>query len=153
MGVGVHVRTVQAEPIAAVRRRGSPADVKSLWKPALDLVWAFLRQRPGLRTDGHNVFVYHHPSRVGEPMDIEFGVQVVRAFVGEGEVVPAATPAGEVATATHVGPYDGIGEAHAAIRAWATAHGRSFAGRSWEVYGDWNEDPARLHTDVLYLLA
>jgi len=25
------------------------------------------------RTDGHNVFLYHHPARRGDPMDVDFG--------------------------------------------------------------------------------
>src|SRR6266516_4991832 len=30
------------------------------FRPALDKVWAFLNKNPGLRTDRHNVLLYHH---------------------------------------------------------------------------------------------
>jgi effector-binding domain-containing protein len=152
MGHAVTVQTVGVRRLAAVRRRARVGEIARVWKPALDLVWQFLRARPGVRADGHNVFLYHHPSGPGADMEVDFGVEVARAFVGEGEVGPAETPAGEVAAVTHVGPYDRLGEAHAAVHAWCTAHGRAFAGLSWEIYGDWSEDPAKLVTEVQYLL-
>jgi hypothetical protein len=43
-------------------------------------------------------------------------------------------------------------ETHDAIHAWATAHQRQFAGQSWEIYGDWSDDPSKLETTVAYLL-
>jgi effector-binding domain-containing protein len=63
------------------------------------------------------------------------------------------TPSGEAATTLHVGPYDRLGEAHAAIDRWRAEHGREYAGVSWETYGDWNDDPTQLTTRVSYLLA
>jgi hypothetical protein len=70
-----------------------------------------------------------------------------------GDVVPAETPAGEVAIAIHVGGYDQFHRAHDAIHAWGARERRAFAGTSWEIYGDWSDDPARLETTVCYLLA
>src|SRR4051794_1631768 len=69
----VTVETVPARKLAAVRRRVTIGAVGTAWKPALDQVWAFLRAHPGLRTDGHNVFVYHPPARRDDPMDVDFG--------------------------------------------------------------------------------
>jgi len=86
-------------------------------------------------------------------MDIDFGVQVTRSFPNEGEVFSIETPSGKVATATHVGPYERLGETHGAIHAWAAANKITFAGKSWEIYGDWSDDPSKLETRVEYLLA
>ena len=144
--------TVAAHPLAAVRRRVMIGEVSTSWRPALDRVWAFLRSNGSLRTDGHNVFVYHHPAALDLPMEVDFGVQVVGAFAGDGEVVSRQTPAGPVASTLHIGPYERLGDAHSAIHSWRAAHGRSFAGISWEIYGDWNDDPAKLEVRVLYLL-
>jgi effector-binding domain-containing protein len=94
------------------------------WKPALDKVWEFLRSQPGLRTDGHNVFLYHHPARRDQPMDVDFGVEVSRAFESAGEVFAAETPAGMVAVAVHRGAYDRMKETHDAIHAWRVANNR-----------------------------
>jgi hypothetical protein len=152
MNYDVVIRTVSAQPLAAVRRRVRVADIGQTWKPALDLVWEFLRRHHGLRVDGHNCFLYHHPAAREAPMDIDFGVQVVRPFEAEGEVISAATPAGEVAMTTHVGSYVGLKGAHDAIHSWRANSGRNFAGYSWEIYGDWTNDETKLETDVVYLL-
>lgn len=85
-------------------------------------------------------------------MDIDFGVQVTRSFTKEGEVFATETPAGKVAAALHVGPYERLGETHDAIHAWAADNKMTFAGKSWEIYGDWSDDPAKLETRVEYLL-
>src|SRR5205809_149395 len=118
MSLTVSVRTVTPMKLAAVRRQVAIGGVGAAWRPALDKVWAFLRVKPGLRTDGHNVFLYHHPASRDMPMDEDFGVEVVRAFEPEGEVHAVETPAGEVAEAVHVGPYDRMKETHDAIHAW-----------------------------------
>jgi hypothetical protein len=149
----VTLQRVAPRILAAVRRQVAVGAVGSAWGPALDQVWAFLRGRPGLRTDGHNVFLYHHPAERGAPMDVDFGVEVVRDFEPSGEVRPVRTPAGEAAVAVHVGGYDRLGEAHDAVHAWVRANGRAYAGQSWEIYGDPSPDPARTETTVAYLLA
>jgi len=150
--VKVTVRTVSARKLAAVRRSVKIGAVATAWRPALDQVWAFLRTHPGLRTDGHNVFVYHHPASRDAPMDVDFGVEVIRPFEREGDVVPTETPAGEVAMAVHVGGYDQLRRTHDAIHAWRAEADRTFAGTSWEIYGDWSDDPSKLETTVCYLL-
>jgi effector-binding domain-containing protein len=153
MNPRVTIETVTPRKLAAVRRRVLIGEVASAWRPALDKVWEFLRQNPGLRTDGHNIFVYHHPPDRQLPMDVEFGVEVVRSFDSTGEVVLLETPAGKVATALHVGPYDQMNKTHEAIHAWAAANGSSFAGTSWEIYGDWTDDVSKQETRIEYLLS
>jgi effector-binding domain-containing protein len=67
-------------------------------------------------------------------------------------VICSSTPAGLVATAVHLGPYNRLGEAHAAVHKWCADHGHVLAGPSWELYGHWTDDPAQLRTDVFWLL-
>jgi effector-binding domain-containing protein len=152
MSVAVSLCTVAAMKLAAVRRQVATGGVGAAWKPALDKVWDFLRTQPGLRTDGHNVFLYHHSAHGDMPMDVDFGVEIVRGFEPEGEVRPVETPAGDVAMAVHLGPYDRMKETHDAIHAWRAANNRAFAGTSWEIYGDWSDDPSKLETTIVYLL-
>lgn len=147
-----HFEVVSPRILAAVRRTVAIGGVAAAWRPALDQVWSFLRTQPGLRTDGHNIFLYHHPARRSDPMDVDFGVEVVREFASSGEVTPVKTPAGEVAAALHIGAYDRLGETHDALHAFVAANNRAFASKSWEIYGDWNDDPAKLETTVMYLL-
>lgn len=152
MDYQVVTKMVGAQPLAAVRRQVRIGEVRKAWGPALDLVWEFLRRQEGLRTDGHNCFLYHHPTQGEEAMVVDFGVQVIRPFPDAGEVVCTETPAGEVAMTTHVGSYAKLGAAHEAINSWRAATGRE-SGYSWEIYGDWTDDETKLETQVVYLLS
>jgi len=148
----VAVQQVQPRRLLAARRSVAPGAVGSAWKPALDLVWESLRTQPAIRR-GHNVFLYHHPVGRAAPMEVDFGVEVLDDVRLSGGLHVVSTPAGEAAIAVHKGPYGGLKAAHDAVHAWAAAHGRSLAGTSWEVYGDWTDDPSKLEVTVAYLLA
>lgn len=147
----VYSQTVKPELIAAVRVRTPVRGIAQVWKPALDQVWAFLRANPKLKP-GHNLFLYDHGEGRDAPMDIDFGVQVPAPFESQGDVRCVATPAGTVAFATHVGPYDRLPAAHDAIHAWCRDNDRRIGAASWETYGDWQADPAKLETTISYLL-
>jgi hypothetical protein len=150
MPYDIRVETLSSVPLAAVRRRVRPGAVSMAWRPALDQVWAFLRANDGLWTDGHNVFVYHHPVPPDDEMVV--GVEVARPFEAVGEVQLSHTPAGEAASTLHVGPIGNLGAAQAAIEVWRATHARKFAGISWETYGDWGDDPSNHEVRVSYLL-
>jgi effector-binding domain-containing protein len=152
MDSGVKIAQLRPRLLAAVRRTAAPREVPTVFNPALDLVWAFLRKHQGLRTDGHNVFLYHHVGRPEAGMPIDFGVEVTRAFETEGEVHCVETPVGEAAELVHVGAYTGLPTAHAALHAWCAANGRQIGGYSLEIYGDWTDDPSKLETTIQYLL-
>ena len=152
MPVSVNVQTVHPRKLAAVRREVALGAVGSAWGPALSIVWDFIRSQPGLRTDGHNIFLYHHPKQPGAPIQCDFGVEVTRMFETAGEVYATETPGGEAAVAVHRGPYNRMNEAHDAIAAWMAANRRKSAGHSWEIYGDPAPDPADTETTVVYLL-
>jgi hypothetical protein len=152
MAVSVTVLRVCPRTLAAVRREVAPGMVGSAWGPALDKVWEFICRHPGLRTDGHNIFLYHHPTQPGAPILCDFGVEVTRSFETAGEVYATETPGGEAAVTIHRGPYTRLNEAHNTIKEWMAANRRVSAGHSWEVYGDPTPDPADTETTVVYLL-
>ncbi len=152
MPISVNVQTVHPRKLAAVRRGVQPGAVGAAWGPALGKVWAFIRSQPGLWTNGHNVFLYHHPAQPGAPIVCDFGVEVTGTFETTGEVYATETPAGEAAVAIHRGPYNRMNEAHDAIRKWMEANDRTSAGYAWEIYGDPTPDPGDTETMVVYLL-
>ena len=152
MPLSVNIQTVHPRKLAAVRREVPPGAVGSAWGPALGKVWEFIRSQPGLRTDGHNIFLYHHPKQASAPILCEFGVEVTRNFETAGDVYATETPGGEAAVAVHRGPYNRLNEVHNAIRKWIAANRMDSAGYSWEIYGDPAPDPADTETTVVYLL-
>jgi effector-binding domain-containing protein len=148
--VPYEVRTEWVSPraLAAVRadttRERLGADIVRL----LDLVWPVLREQ-GART-GHNVVVYFPGDGGSFPIDV--GVEAFSDFTDRGQVRHASTPAGEAAAVAHYGEYSAMASAYAALESWCRDNGRRPAGVNWEVYGDWDEDPAKRRTDVHFLL-
>ena len=98
--------------------------------PQWGKVWDFI---PGLWTDGHNIFVYHHSNKPDVPILCEFGVEVTRTFETAGEVYATETSGGEAAVAVHRGSYHRMNEAYNAIDEWMAANRRKSAGHSWEI--------------------
>ena len=154
----VQVCTVTRQPLAVVRARATHAELGNTIRDLLaeSAVYAYL-ESAGIGQRGHNVIVYWDEDEkallsTDEGLVIEVGVQVPRPFESEGRVTCSATPGGTAATVVHIGPYHQLGEAHEAIRDWCRRDQRPIAGPNWEVYGDWNDDPSQLRTDVFYLL-
>jgi effector-binding domain-containing protein len=149
----VQVEHITNHPIAVVRRRVGTGELSKVVPEACGLVWNVVKAAQ-VRDAGRQVAIYRN---AGDGLlEIEVGVEVGFPFVGRDEVVGSVTPAGNVATATHFGPYWKLGEAHQAIRQWCAEQGRSLAGTRWEIYGhwrdEWNNDPSKVRTDVFYLL-
>lgn len=144
------VRTEVAAPraLAAVRAVTTPQRLGTDMIAALDQVWPLLREQ-GAR-HGHNIVIYY-VDQPGE-LTIDAGVEVPGGFTPRGAVRPVDTPAGESAAVTHYGEYTDLAGAYAALEQWCAANGRQRAGTSWEVYGDWEENPAKRRTDVYFLL-
>jgi len=115
----------------------------------LDRVWPELR-RQGAAT-AHNVVVYRDAN--DGQLEMTVGVEVLGEFVDTGGVSRTTTPGGVAAVATHWGDYAKLGQAYEAIEQWCGETGRSGAGVTWEVYGDWDDNPTKVRTDVYVLLA
>jgi effector-binding domain-containing protein len=145
----VTIQRVPARHVAAVRDRRRWADLGPKLPALLDRVYVAVRAGRVVQT-GQNVFVFRDRSQ--DEVTVEIGVEVAGPFAPVDGVVPVATPAGEVASTVHTGPYSGLGAAHAAVIQWCAQHGRERADVWWEIYGDWHEDPARLETEVVYAL-
>jgi effector-binding domain-containing protein len=152
MADSVTIERLRPRLLAAVRRTAAPHEIPTVFRPALDLVWAFLAEHKGLRTDGHNVFLYHHVDRPEAGMPVDFGVEVTRRFEPKGEVRCVETPTGEAAVLAHRGAYSGLAKTHAALHAWCAANGRAIGAHSLEIYGDWADDASKLETTIQYLL-
>jgi len=148
MNYTVNVATVTQQSIAASRRRTTHGRVSQEIQGVLGDVWTFLRAHADVKW-GFNVAIYHEPPPNGS---IECGVQVFSRFDETADVVSSYTPAGRVATTAHFGPYDQLGGAHEAVREYCKQNGHEIVLPFWEIYGHWNDDWAKVRTDVYYLI-
>ena len=146
MAYHVSLTQVASQTTAVVRRQAGLHELATVIPQACGDVWAFIRSSY-LPQPGRNLAVY-----LDDEGHLECGVEVAQAFAGNGQVVCSSTPAGMVATAVHLGPYDRLGEAHTAIHQWCAAQGHVLIRPCWEVYGHWHDDPAKLRTDVYSLV-
>lgn len=147
----VSLQRAMPRTIAAVHARVPLGGVPGVFGRYLDQVYA-AASAGDVQLDGQNVFLYSFSPDRPQELDVAFGVGVKAPFTASGAVVPTELPFGEVATTTHWGSYAHLRGAHDAVIEWCRAHGRRRTGLSWEVYGHWTEDEARLRTDVFYLL-
>jgi effector-binding domain-containing protein len=142
----VELERVVPHTTAVLRLQATIPELPTVIPPACGEVSGFIRSS-GIPHPGRNVAVY-----LDNVMNIEVGVEVARPFAGNERVVCSSTPAGLTAKAVHMGPYHLLMHAHVAVKKWCLDHGHALAGPSWEVYGHWNDDPAKLRTDVFWLL-
>jgi len=142
----VTVEVVEEKPLAVVKFRATPENLTQ--KIGEALAESAVYKAIGSLHYGLNTIVYH-PSDDG--LNVELGVQMDVPFEGTDTVKRSITPAGRVVRVVHTGPYSELGQAHEAIQSWRRENGEALEGTSWEIYGHWNDDPAKLETTVFYL--
>ena len=151
----IRIEQAAAHPLAVVRRAALQAELSHVVPATMGAVWNILRAA-GLR-GGRNVAVYLDCENAGGAITMDIGVEIDPDIALPDGLVAATTPAGLVATATHLGPYNQLHVPHAAIREFCEAHDRRCAGPNWEIYGhwlpEWEHTPGSIRTDVFYLLA
>jgi len=150
MHTDIRLSEVPGRPTAVVRRQAAMQQLPKVVPESCGVVWNALKAN-GVKGAGRNLAVY-----LDDQINLEVGVEMDGPFAGVGEVVASATPGGTVVTTTHYGPYQQLGTAHRAIRAWCEQHGHRTAGPNWEVYGhwrtEWENNPSQITTDVYYLI-
>ena len=149
MPYDVRFQRLDSVPLAVLRRQARASELARVVPECCGIVWDEVRAQQA--KGGRHVAIYWDCS-----IRLEVGVELHGPFVEHGEVVRSATPAGAVASATHFGPYRGLGAAHDAVRRWCRENNHRVAGPNWEIYdhwqSEWNADPSRIRTDVYYLL-
>jgi len=151
MGYEVRVEKIsKARPLAVVKTVARPEEFSRLVPKYCGVVWNALKAK-GVKGAGRHIAIYRD-----EVVNLEVGVELEKRFDGEGEVVGSSVPVGLVASTVHLGPYQKLDKAHGAIKEWCGRNGYALAGPKWEIYGhwvqEWNNDPAKIRTDVFYLL-
>jgi effector-binding domain-containing protein len=150
MNYNVQIQRFPGKHLAIVRRRATLEQLSQAIPEACGGVWNAIRAQK-IQGAGRNVVLY-----LDSTMNLEIGVEVSAPLAAASDLIPSELPAGTVATATHLGPYNRLGEAHQAVMQWCNAQGHEVIRPSWEIYGhwtdEWNKDPSKIRTDVFYLL-
>jgi effector-binding domain-containing protein len=146
----VRIERLDSVPLAVVRRQARAAELSHIVPACCGLVWNVVRAQKA--RGGRHIAIYWD-----DTIRLEVGVELLGPFTDDGEVVHSATPAGTIASTTHLGPYGGLRAAHDAIQQWCKNHNQEVAGPRWEIYGhwlpEWDEDPSGIRTDIYYLLS
>ena len=141
------------QPTAAVRETVAASDLAEFFPRALGAVGTALAEQK-LEPAGPPFAKYYGPST--EPFDVEVGFPVETAPQPSGVVVAGILPAGRVVEMIHVGPYDTLGDAYAAVRAFIATEGLVPGEIAWESYLDTpmsTTDVAALRTQLCWVLA
>lgn len=135
VGAGIEVVTPRTQLVAAIRQ-----SFDRIYKPGA--------LAPG---HGHNFILYHS----GTPAELRMTVGVLDRAPGGGDpdVKVAHVPGGRVLTATHWGDYGQMRTTYDVLHAEVAARNLKQIWKSLEVYGDWNDDPAKVRTDLYLYLA
>lgn len=144
------IRAIELEPVqTAVVRGRVPVDDISTWLPAAyNEVFRVLAQQ-AIKPIGPPFARYVLGSGVFE---MEAGAPVGVPVRADGRVQPGDLPGGRAASTTHVGPYDALGDAVAALTAWIRSEGAEPTGAHWEIYYSdpvLEPDPSRFRTTVV----
>jgi effector-binding domain-containing protein/dienelactone hydrolase len=156
MSYSISKKEIPAQPVLVVRRRIKPAEVASTLADVLGHTFQHAQQN-GIALDGQPFTRY---LEWGPGMwTIEAGMPVkahASSAPAENDIRADTLPGGLVATTTHTGPYDKLGEAHATLQQWIETEGLSASGVPWEVYVTdpaQHPDPNDWKTDVFWPIA
>jgi len=110
-----------------------------------DIVYAWLRDAPVCHA-GHNYALYDQCTP--QSLRVQVGFPVSARFADTEQVKCVQLAPGRAAHAVHVGPYAEMHRTYALLHTWCSERALTLTGQSWEVYGDWSEDPSKLETEV-----
>jgi effector-binding domain-containing protein len=87
-------------------------------------------------------------------LDVEIGFPVSRSLQEKEDIKAGEMPAGKYASCIHIGPYDKLEPAYAALAQWIKENGYQSSGPAYEIYlNDPNETvPEELETLIKFPL-
>lgn len=154
--VGPVVRVEPSRPTLVVATEAPRADLVPTMLGCFDQVYAALDAGGVPKSArGQNIVLYldDRDGRLTIEAGIELNADVTFPDGPAGSLVRSSLPAGRVARIEHWGDYSQLSQAYETLHHWSHAENQPLSGPSWEVYGDWSDDPDQLLTEVFHLLA
>ncbi|MFO7634873.1 MAG: GyrI-like domain-containing protein [Caldilinea sp.] len=151
MNAQCRIETRPAQSTVAVRTRTPVSAMAAVIGPIYGRIMAYVGEM-GAATTGAPFVAYYNMDMAD--LDIEVGFSVDRTLPGRGDLSSGALPAGDYATCMHIGPYDQVGPAYAALTAFVQQQGRTPTGVAYEFYFNSPQDtpPEQLQTLVMFPL-
>lgn len=154
MTYSVTRKELTPQPVLVVRRKVKRSAIAATIGEALPLVFAFAQQ--------HGIAFAGPPLTRYVEMDfgmvtMEPGMPIAGGLSNSASIEPGIIadmlPGGPVASTLHIGPYESLTDAYAAIQQWIETQGLAAAGAPWESYltdpGE-NPDPATWKTEIFW---
>ena len=142
------IRHVPIQEVAIAKVSCPTSGIGSIMGPTFGRVAEAITRAGGMATPP--AFARYH-SVTPERVDFDCGLGVAAPFSGDGEVISSRLGGCEAGVATHVGPYETIGDTWKALTVWLREQGRELHGPGWESYltgPDVEPDPARWRTEI-----
>ena len=145
MSYEFNIVEVQPVTLAVCETFIKQADIPTRIIKMFDIVYAWLRESSAKQV-GHNYAIYDQfgadgmRMRVGFPVSEPFDDGSLVRCLELGLVTAAHTK--------HIGPYSGLHTAYSELNKWCIRESLNRDGFSWEEYGDWDDDPSKLMTDI-----
>jgi effector-binding domain-containing protein len=152
MDYDVTVKEVAPEHAASVRGTYPIAQLAEVMPKEFSRVMSALTAE-GVQLSGGAVALYHGWTE--DTVDVEVGFTIRGVFFPQDVrrgVKASRVPGGKVVFTVHIGPYDQVGAAYAAMQAYAKANGLKLADTMWERYltGPDVEPDVSKHVTELY---
>ena len=128
--LSIERKEVEPMPFLFVRRQASQSEIAQTLAECFGIAFGHA-MKSGLPIAGFPLARY---PVVGPLMTIEAGVPLLKPVAPEGDLEYGELHGGPVVFAVHGGPYDRLGDSHAAILRWIQERGLRVTGPHWEWY-------------------
>jgi flavin reductase (DIM6/NTAB) family NADH-FMN oxidoreductase RutF/effector-binding domain-containing protein len=140
-----------AQPTLTIRYQEAAGNIQQIIGQAL---FAIARYAGELGVDPAGApFVAYHGMN-GYNMDVEIGFTFEQKIKGKDNIQTNEIPGGKYASCIHIGPYDQLGRARAALNQWMLKNGYNGTGVSYEFYlnNPQRIPPDKLETQIIFPL-
>ena len=139
----ITLKLLDPQPVATIRRTCLPVELGTTLGEILPEIWAFL-QNQDVYPSGPPFARYHHVTE--DEVDLEAGYPVKEPVEPEGDIQASELPGGNTAVTWHIGSYEHLRDAYAALAEWIQAKDLHARGAPWEVYHTDPDDICLLYT-------
>ncbi|MEQ1856696.1 MAG: AraC family transcriptional regulator [Longimicrobiales bacterium] len=138
MSYAIEKKNQTPQPVLYVRRRVAREQIANTIGEALGLVFAYAQQH-GVALSGHPLTRYPEVGPGMVTLEPSMRIASAAGLAPGGDVQIQTLPGGPAAVTMHLGPYESLHEAYAALEVWIEGQGLVPSDAPWE---DYITDPA-----------